>query len=110
MLCHCIHWAFVCYANAAINATVKINNNTPKIFTLYNPFIIETDDDNFYFFSIMLNDICSTIYEKYKNYDTIILKNIESEFRSKIDVKELIDNQDLYENDYSCGARPHRVY
>jgi hypothetical protein len=28
------------------------------------------------------------------------LQNIEKEFRDKIDVKELMDNQDLYENDY----------
>ena len=28
------------------------------------------------------------------------LENILSEFRSKIDVKELIENQDVYENDY----------
>jgi hypothetical protein len=28
------------------------------------------------------------------------LKNIEKEFREKIDVKELVDNQELYENDY----------
>lgn len=28
------------------------------------------------------------------------LQNIEKEFREKIDVKELMDNQDLYENDY----------
>lgn len=28
------------------------------------------------------------------------LQNIENEFREKIDVKELIDNQEIYENDY----------
>ena len=28
------------------------------------------------------------------------LKNIETEFRSKIDVKELMDNQEVYETDY----------
>jgi hypothetical protein len=32
--------------------------------------------------------------------ELLFLQNIEKEFREKIDVKELIDNQDLYENDY----------
>ena len=52
----------------------------------------------------MLNDICSTIYEKYKNYDTITLENIELELVNfdtyKFDKKTIVKSIYNFLSDY----------
>ena len=81
----------------------KNKNNTPKEFIILNPFIIESNDSDFYFFSTMLNDICATIYEKYKsNIDlTIIESELEFFDNYKFDKNIIIKSIYNFLSDYN---------